>query len=178
MFARIENGVVTATDDKEPILLPGALAQDWRPLVLEYPEYDKRTHQIGDPTDVIDSDRVVRTWTVRPRALGKDGLVAYAAERRWRKEVGGITVNGITIPTDDRAKLLLLGAAQSMEDDSIAPLIVDGTNYGLFNKAQFQGINSALIAHVQNTFVVLAEILEDINSELITDIDQIDQMFD
>ena len=44
----------------------------------------------------------------------KAALRAYAADKRWRVEVGGITINGVSVPTDDRAKLLLFGAAMCM----------------------------------------------------------------
>ena len=30
------------------------------------------------------------------------GLLAYSSDQRWQKEVGGITVNGIYMPTDEQ----------------------------------------------------------------------------
>ena len=107
----------------------------------------------------------------------KARLVAYALDKRWRLEVGGVTVGGVHVPTDDRAKLLLLGAAQSMADGSSAPLVVAGVNYGLMSKAQFQAINSAVVAHVQSTFPKLATSLTGIADGSITTTTEIDEAF-
>jgi hypothetical protein len=104
-------------------------------------------------------------------------LRAYAADKRWRVEVGGLVLNGVTIPTDDRAKLLLLGAAQSMADGSSASLVINGVNYGMFSKAQFQAINAAVVEHVQETFGALATILAGIDGGTITTQAQVDAVF-
>ena len=100
-------------------------------------------------------------------------LVAYATNKRWIVETGGVTVNGISVPTDDRAKLLLLGAAQSMADGTSAPMIVNGINYGVLPKAAFVAINTAVIAHVQRSFASLAAVLAAIEAGTITSTDQI-----
>lgn len=135
-------------------------------------------------------ERCIRSWSadaplppedapaepLSPEAA-KAALVVYALNRRWMKEVGGVTINGIRVPTDDRAKLLLLGAAQSMADGSSAPLVVSGVNYGLMSKPQFQAINSAVVAHVQSTFPTLAAVLTDIASGTITSTTAIDGAF-
>lgn len=103
----------------------------------------------------------------------KAALIAYAANKRWQIETSGITVAGVNVPTDDRAKLLLLGAAQSMADGTSAPLIVNGVNYGVVPKTTFQAINTAVIAHVQKTIASLATVLADIEAGTITSTDQI-----
>lgn len=107
----------------------------------------------------------------------KQRLRAYAINKRWRVEIGGTTVNSIPVPTDDRAKLLLLGAANSMADGSSAPLVINGVNYGTLTKAQFQAINTAIVAHVQNTVTTLASVLASIDSGTITTTTQIDEAF-
>jgi hypothetical protein len=104
-------------------------------------------------------------------------LTAYALDKRWRVEVGGVTLGGVQVPTDDRAKLLLLGAAQSMADGSSAPLVIAGVNYGSKTKAEFQSINAAVVVHVQSTFPKLATALADIASDTITTTAQIDTLF-
>lgn len=104
-------------------------------------------------------------------------LIAYAANKRWQKEVGGVTLNGIPVPTDDRAKLLILGAAQTMAVDATAPLVINGVNYGSMTGAQFQVINAAVVAHVQSTFPILADVIALINSNEITTTAQIDEAF-
>ncbi len=37
-------------------------------------------------------------------------LIAYAKQKRWEKETGGAQVGDQTIASDDRAKLLIMGA--------------------------------------------------------------------
>ena len=103
-------------------------------------------------------------------------LMAYAALKRWQVETRGTMFNGILVPTDDRAKLLLLGASSGMADGSSAPLIVGNINYGMMTKAQFQAASSAVIAHVQATFPVLASAISGINASTITTTAQIDAL--
>jgi hypothetical protein len=104
-------------------------------------------------------------------------LKSYAAEKRWNKEVGGTLVNGVPVPTDDRAKLLLLGAATSMVDGSSSNLVIAGVNYGVFTKIQIQALNDAVVAHVQATFPLLATVLAGIDAGTITTMEQIDTAF-
>lgn len=130
--------------------------------------------------DIIAPDDLVvqlQALIADPSSGLKARLSAYASDKRWRKEIGGFNFNGITVPTDDRAKLLLMGAAGGMEDGSSAPLIVGGVNYGTMTKAQFQAINSALTDHVQATFPLLAGAISAINAGTITTVEQIDEHF-
>lgn len=112
------------------------------------------------------------TEPLSPEAA-KAKLVAYALDKRWRVETGGLTLGGVRVQTDDRAKLLLLGAAQSMADGSSAPLMIGGVNYGSKTKVEFQAINAAVVAHVQATFPRLAAI----ESGEITTTAQIEERF-
>ena len=101
-------------------------------------------------------------------------LVAYAATKRWQKEVGGIVVNGIPVPTDDRAKLLILGAAQTLADNASAPFVSGGVNYGTLTGVQFRALNAAIVAHVQASFVALADVLSGIKAGSVTTTGQVD----
>jgi hypothetical protein len=47
----------------------------------------------------------------------KDELIAYAADVRWRKEVGGIVVAGVPVATDDRSKQMIIGARLAANSD-------------------------------------------------------------
>ena len=107
----------------------------------------------------------------------KARLVAYASNKRWQVEVGGLSLGGVNVPTDDRAKLLLLGSSQSMADGSSAPLVIAGVNYGSKTKAEFQAINAAVVAHVQSTFPKLATAIAGIAAGTITTTTQIDGTF-
>ena len=146
--------------------------------------YKNSTHTLIDagdgrviPTDPGNSEYAALLdggVTIAPYVPPPVDLVAYATDKRWRVETGGISFNGILVPTDDRAKLLLLGAATNMAPGSSAPLIVAGVNYGTLTDVQFKAINAAVIAHVQATFPVLASVLAAINAGTITTTQQID----
>jgi hypothetical protein len=132
--------------------------------------------QPGYAEEEISSDaaEVVAFVTPTQRA---PSLVEYACEARWRREVGGVVFNGLLIPTDDRAKLLILGAAQTLTGDAVAPFIANGVNYGMLTAGQFQAINAAVVAHVQSTFSVLATVLKGIESGAVISAAQIDAAF-
>ena len=146
--------------------------------------YKNSTHTLIDagdgrviPTDPGNSEYaaiLADGVTIAPYVPPPVDLVAYSTDKRWRVETGGISFNGILVPTDDRAKLLLLGAATNMAPGSSAPLIVAGVNYGTLTDVQFKAINAAVIAHVQATFSVLASVLAAITAGTITTTQQID----
>jgi hypothetical protein len=103
----------------------------------------------------------------------KERLVAYAIDKRWRVEVGGFLWEPapgiiVQVPTDDRAKLLILGASMTLSDDATSPFIISGHNMGLFTGLQFKALNQAVVSHVRDTFPVLADVLDGIESEEIT----------
>lgn len=101
-------------------------------------------------------------------------LRAYAVDKRWRVEIGGTTVNGILVPTDDSAKLKLLGAAMTLADNASTPLVIRGVSYGVMSGAQIKALNAAVINHVQATFPVLAAVLASIEAGTIATTAQID----
>jgi Domain of unknown function (DUF4376) len=113
---------------------------------------------IGDPDDR-------QTWviqfkddaTLEQRTSAQAGLlawsdldlVAYAKQRRWELETGGITVGGVSVYTDDRSKLMILGArarAQSNPDLVEEWDAADGQVYPL-SAAQIIAISDAVAAH-------------------------------
>lgn len=100
-------------------------------------------------------------------------LRRYAADKRWRVETGGIVVGGVPVPTDDRAKVLLMGAASMMADVDTAPY-VSGTTAVTLTGAQFKGLYAALTAHAQAAFAVQTEVLAAIDAGTITTTAEID----
>lgn len=104
----------------------------------------------------------------------KAQLQAYAATKRYSVEQGGVTVPGVgRIPSDDRAKLMLMGAALGMADNTSAPLVLGATSVTL-TKAQFQGLYAAIVGHVKGCFEVQTAVLEAIEAEEITEEAEID----
>lgn len=104
-----------------------------------------------------------------------DDLRAIAADKRWRVETGGITVNGLSVPSDDRAKLLLLGASTSMADTDTAPFVTSAGAVSLTG-AQFKALYAAIIAHVQACFAVQQTALAAITAGTITTPAEIDAL--
>ncbi len=114
-----------------------------------------------------------------PYGVGRT-LIGYAAQKRWEKESGGLTVSGIPIATDDRSKQMILGARIAADADAgftTQWVGEDGSVYGL-NAAQVIGISNAVLAHVQNCFAIFAEVSADIASGEITYREQIDAAFE
>lgn len=104
-------------------------------------------------------------------------LKAKAAGRRWQAETGGCSVNlgagPMTIPTDDRAKLLLLGTSVSMADSATAPYVVNGVSITLTG-AQFKTIYAAVVAHVDACFTAQTALLAAIDAGTVTTVAAID----
>lgn len=44
-------------------------------------------------------------------------LLSYAANVRWQREVGGISIDGVSVGTDDRSKQMLMGARINADAD-------------------------------------------------------------
>lgn len=115
---------------------------------------------------------------VPPAPLPVD-LVAYAAEVRWRKEVGGITVAGVPVATDDRAKLMITGArVAAMADPGWSTVWhgADGLTYPV-DAAAMVVISDAVQAHVNTGFATFATVKAAIAADTITTTAEIDVAF-
>lgn len=100
-------------------------------------------------------------------------LRAYAAEKRWRVEVGGVPFGGLRLPSDDRAKTLIMGAAGAMSDTATAPFVV-GSSVVTLTGAQFKAAHQAIVAHVQACFATQVAVLAAIDAGTIATTAQID----
>lgn len=133
-------------------------------------------HVAADTTwHVVGGEAVgTRTWELPAASVA--ALKAYAADVRWRKETGGTTVGGIAIPTDDRTKVLLMGAALGMADEDTASYVVGATST-MLTGAQFKELYAGLIAHVQMCFDAQATVIAGIDDGSIATRAQIDEAF-
>ena len=102
-------------------------------------------------------------------------LAAYAADKRWRVETGGIRVAGTPIATDDRSKTMIMGARIKADAD---PQYAVGwkTNAGFvtLTSVQIVGISDAVLAHVDACFAAEATVRAGIESGDIQTIAEID----
>lgn len=94
---------------------------------------------------------------------------AAIAARRYQAEIGGITINGLQINTDDRSKLLINGAAL---EATIDPVYVmqwkTPAGFIELNAQQVIGIARAVRAHVQACFDREAELLAALEAGTLT----------
>lgn len=106
-------------------------------------------------------------------------LAAYTANKRWQKEVGGIVINGISIATDDRSKMMISGARVAAEADpnfTTQWKAADGT-FVTIDAAAVIAISDTMLAHVSNCFAIEAQVLAGIQNETIKTVEDIDAAF-
>ncbi|HRD79047.1 MAG TPA: DUF4376 domain-containing protein [Hyphomicrobiaceae bacterium] len=103
----------------------------------------------------------------------KPMLKAYAADKRWRIEIGGIVVNGAPVPTDDRAKALLTGAAASMTSTETTKVKVGGAFVDMTG-TQVKALRDAVADHVQACFQAEADVVAEIDAGTITTLAEVD----
>jgi hypothetical protein len=136
--------------------------------------------------DVSHIDGIAENWTMddeggfhAPPDPPPVDLTAYAADVRWRKEVGGITLGGVPMATDDRSKIMIMGARVAAAANSGWETVwhgADGASYPL-NAAQMIAISDAVEAHVNATFAVFSGVKADIDAGDITTPEEIESAF-
>lgn len=131
--------------------------------------------------EVTQGWRLVDDALVPPvaEAPSSERLLAYAADKRWRVEVGGITLGGVPIATDDRSKIMIMGARVAAAASPAWETVwhgSDGQTYPL-NATQMVAISNAVEAHVNATFATFASVKADIEAEQITTLAEIDAAF-
>lgn len=94
----------------------------------------------------------------------KSDLENYLAQKRWEIETGGTVFNGMTIPTDDRAKILLEGAAEDLTDTETTSFKVNG-QWATLSGLTMRAVRNAMRAHIKACFAKEAEISSLINSD-------------
>jgi hypothetical protein len=155
--------------------------------------YDRITH-IQIPTDAIEiTDEQWADWwpNVAFRRWQNGELVsydppqppidltAYAADVRWRKEVGGITVADVHVATDDRSKQMIIGARIAAGADpewSTKWVGADGSINDI-DATTIVAISDAVQVHVNACFTIYASVKSDIDTGAITTTQEIDAAF-
>ena len=106
-------------------------------------------------------------------------LSGYAADVRWRKEVGGISVGDVPVSTDDRSKQMIMGARIAAEADSgfTTPWVGSDGSISTLNATQVVAVSNAVLAHVSSCFATFATVSANIADETITTREEIDAAF-
>ncbi|WP_020185958.1 DUF4376 domain-containing protein [Methylopila sp. 73B] len=102
-------------------------------------------------------------------------LTAYAAQRRWEIETGGLDVAGMRVETDDRAKLLLAGARINAEANPayVTRWKVAG-GWVELTAAEIVAISDAVLAFVDRLFNAELDLHEAIAGGTVTTEAEID----
>ena len=106
-------------------------------------------------------------------------LLRYAAEKRWQKETGGISLGGIPIATDDRSKLMMMGARikASESPEFTTPWVgADGLIYPV-DAATIVAISDAVLAHVAACFNIFETLKAGVDAGTVTTVAQVDAAF-
>jgi hypothetical protein len=105
-----------------------------------------------------------------PEPEGPPDWPAVIAERRWEVEVGGITINGMRVETDDRSKLLINGAAvEAMLDPAYVLKWKAAGGFIELEAPQVLTVARAVRAHVQACFDREAELLGELEAGTFTE---------
>lgn len=111
-------------------------------------------------------------------ALSKAELLAYAADKRWKVETGGIIHAGMKVLTDDRSKQLILGSrilADSAPENFTTPWFdADGIRHDL-DAAGMVSLSNAVAIHVTSSFLRYADVIAAIQADEVTTAEQVDQ---
>lgn len=108
-------------------------------------------------------------------------LYAYAAARRWAKEIGGITFSGMPIPTDQRTQNILTAAFAAATADpayTIPQWKLAAGVYAPLSNGQILAIAEAVRDHVQACFTKNQEVDDAIAAETISTPAEIDAAFE
>ena len=106
-------------------------------------------------------------------------LYAYAADARWRKEIGGITVNGVPIATDDRSKQMIIGARLAASVNPNWSTMWVGSDADIYpvDATAIVTISDAVQSHVNACFTMFADVKADIDNGTVTTVQEIDGAF-
>jgi hypothetical protein len=114
-----------------------------------------------------------------PIGMTEAELIAYAADLRWRREIGGITVAGVPLATDDRAKLMITGARVAAMADPSWSTVWHGSDSQVYpvDAAAMITISDAVQAHVNAGFATFAAVKNAIEAGTIKTTAAIDASF-
>lgn len=100
-----------------------------------------------------------------------DQMKAYAADKRWRVETGGLVVNGVSIRTDEKSQNKLSGAVQLISADPSLTSVDWEAQPGVWMAVDASSITAIGVAvgrHVQQCFSTLKAIQAEIEAGTIT----------
>ncbi|WFP74492.1 DUF4376 domain-containing protein [Mesorhizobium sp. WSM4906] len=112
------------------------------------------------------------------RAASLSELTAYAAEKRWEKETGGVTIAGVQVSTSRDSQAMITGAysySEANPDETIKFKAASG--WIEMDHNTVVAVANAVGAHVQACFSIEQAVSEAIAAGTITTREQIDAAF-
>lgn len=111
-----------------------------------------------------------------PEPITSEALIAYAANKRWQVEVGGIEVGGFAVHTDDRSKMMIMGARMKAADDPdfTTDWKTAAGEFVTIDADTVLVISDAVLDHVARCFAAEAAVIIKIEAGEITDFAGID----
>lgn len=167
------NGGQTVLELREGVLsdIDEADRANWRSVSEVQQTVDGIATQRGPMQITVNGDgsqvNLIHTSVAHDPAWRRLALKKRAAHRRWQVETGGIVVNGLAVPTDDRAKLLIQGAAQTVGDAETKTFVI-GTSKLSMTGLEFQALWAAIVGHVQACFDAQGSLLDAIDADTVT----------
>lgn len=105
-------------------------------------------------------------------------LIQRAAAKRYEKEVSGIAVGGLTVATDDRSKIMIIGARMAaVADPSWTTAWATGAQSVTVDAPTIIAISNSVQAHVNACFSAYKTAVEGINSGAIVTFEAVDAEF-
>ena len=125
--------------------------------------------------------RAMPTWgdiEAEAAATAKAGLVAYAADARWRKEIGGLDVGGTNVATDRGSQAMIAGADAYLQISPEATIRFKAAGgFVTLDAEAMRAVALAVGAHVQACFALEADVQAAIEAGTITSTGEIDDAF-
>lgn len=123
----------------------------------------------GEAVPLTDAEYADWLDRATPKAPTKAELTAYAAEARWAKEIGGITIQGLPVDTTRDSQAMINGAFNLVTAEP-STVIKFKTPAGFveLDAAAMTAIAVAVGQHVQSVFATEAQVNADIEAGTIT----------
>jgi len=124
------------------------------------PVFDSR-YQVATDVNVVESDGVYSgEWDVSYIDLTKEQRAELITDKRYWVEVGGITVNGVDIPTDrDTRRELTAIYVTAKEDENLIVRFKMPYGWVTLTAPEIISVSYVVYAHVQAAFVREEELL-------------------
>ncbi|EEP5311808.1 DUF4376 domain-containing protein [Salmonella enterica] len=169
VYAKVINNTVTEWPLTEAMIINRGESPDDYTVITDIPrpECDERMQYVREVPPEIVNGVLTRTFEVRtkPRNIIISMLTDTLADIRYRKETGGIELEGMKILTDRESQAQLTGAYQSLASGLITQTdwkAADG--WMTVTKEQIEPVAKAVATHIARCFAAEKVVSEQIQN--------------